>query len=104
MPRRIKRSAQGRRNRKSQRKGIRNLLRKRQATPTIFNHELETLEPRVLLTTLVGGDIFEFKAPDPADPAGEGVTIRVIVTGDTIVELIGADVRLEPDGFGGLRQ
>ena len=104
MPRRIKRSAQQRHNRKSLRKSFRNLLRKRQAVPTIFNHELETLEPRVLLTTLVGGDIFEFKAPDPTDPDGEGVTIRVVITGDTIVELIGADVRLEPDEFGNLRQ
>ncbi|MFG0248126.1 MAG: hypothetical protein ACF8OB_04505 [Phycisphaeraceae bacterium JB051] len=104
MPRRIKRSAQQRHNRKSLRKSFRNLLRKRQAVPTIFNHELETLEPRVLLTTLVGGDIFEFKAPDPSDPDGEGVTIRVVITGDTIVELIGADVRLEPDENGNLRQ
>ncbi|MBL4700290.1 MAG: hypothetical protein JKX85_03445, partial [Phycisphaeraceae bacterium] len=104
MPRRIKRATQKRRHKKSQRRSIRNLFRNRQSVPTIFNHQLETLEPRVLLTTLVGGDIFEFKAPDPASPGGEGTTIRVIINGDTIVELIGADVRLEPDGFGGLTQ
>ena len=59
---------------------------------TLPSHHLEALEPRVLLTTLVGGDIFEFRAPDPNSPDGLGPTIRVVVEGETILELIGADI------------
>lgn len=54
--------------------------------------ELETLEPRVLLTTLFGGDVFEYEDP-------EGNTIRVALEADLpsdlIVELIGSEVDAE---------
>ncbi|MFW6058954.1 MAG: hypothetical protein ACODAQ_02160, partial [Phycisphaeraceae bacterium] len=47
--------------------------------------ELETLEPRVLLTTLFGGEIFEYQD-------AEENTIRVALEGDgLIVELIGGE-------------
>jgi hypothetical protein len=62
------------------------------ASLAIPQYQLEPLEPRVLLTTLVGGDIFEFRASDPNDPNGTGPTIRVVISGDAVVELIGADV------------
>lgn len=46
-------------------------------------HRLETLEQRKLLTTLVGGDTFQF-----IDVHGQ--VVRITVNGDAIVELIGA--------------
>ncbi|MHC4294560.1 MAG: hypothetical protein ACYSTL_03145, partial [Planctomycetota bacterium] len=46
----------------------------------------ETLEDRLLLTTLFGGDVFEFLAP--------GGTVRITLEGDVIAELIGADIAL----------
>lgn len=48
----------------------------------------EALEPRRLLTTLVGGDIFEFTSPDPANPT-QRITNRIILTGNITAELIG---------------
>ncbi|MDP6153689.1 MAG: choice-of-anchor L domain-containing protein, partial [Phycisphaeraceae bacterium] len=62
-----------------------------------YRHLLEPLEQRVLLTTLVGGDAFEFRAPDPTNPDSEGPTVRVVVSGDTIVELISADIDISSD-------
>lgn len=63
------------------------LARRRNANAPIepSQLELESLEPRVLLTTLVGGDIFDY-----IDAAGQHV--RVQVDGDIIAELIGADL------------
>ncbi len=46
-------------------------------------HRLESLEPRKLLTTLVGGDMFMYQDVD-------GQLVVISVTGDAIVELIGA--------------
>lgn len=54
--------------------------------------ELESLEPRVLLTTLYGGDVFEYVAPDPNDPLGPGHTIRVSLQGNIIAEMIAVDL------------
>ncbi|MBN1553168.1 MAG: hypothetical protein JXA11_00365 [Phycisphaerae bacterium] len=51
----------------------------------------EGLEPRLLLTTLVGGDVFEYM-----DAGGE--IVRIALEGDLIVELIAADVYLDPNG------
>lgn len=48
-------------------------------------HQLETLEPRVLLTTLMGGEVFEY-----IDARGQ--TVRVTLEGDIIAELIGGDI------------
>lgn len=53
--------------------------------PMMINHQLEALEPRVLLTTLVGGDIFEYID-------SQGQTVRVVLEGDAIIELIGGDI------------
>lgn len=53
--------------------------------PMMINHQLEALEPRVLLTTLMGGDIFEYID-------SQGQTVRVVVEGDAIIELIGGDI------------
>ncbi|MCX5660249.1 MAG: hypothetical protein NTW19_11075 [Planctomycetota bacterium] len=50
-----------------------------------MGNRLEPLEPRVLLTTLVGGDVYEF-----VDANNQ--TVRVRIEGDAIVELIGASV------------
>jgi len=47
--------------------------------------QLEALEPRILLTTLVGGDVFEYIGAD-------GSTIRIAVTGDTIAELTASEI------------
>lgn len=45
----------------------------------------EGLEPRLLLTTLVGGDVFEYMD-------ASGGIVRVALNGDLIVELIAADI------------
>ncbi|RKY26825.1 MAG: hypothetical protein DRP83_03515, partial [Planctomycetota bacterium] len=45
----------------------------------------EGLEPRLLLTTLVGGDVFEYQ------DANEQI-IRISLGGDVIAEFIGADI------------
>ncbi len=52
----------------------------------------ESLEQRQMLTTLFGGDVFEFTAPNKGthDPT-DYLTVRVSLTGDIIVELIGCD-------------
>ncbi len=47
--------------------------------------QLETLEPRVLLTTLIGGDVFEYIDAD-------GQTVRIATSGDTVAEIIAADI------------
>lgn len=49
-----------------------------------YLHRVELLEPRKLLTTLMGGDVFEF-----IDVNGQ--TVRIGVDGNAIVELIGAN-------------
>ncbi len=49
---------------------------------------LEQLEERRLFTTLVGGDSFEFLAPDPANP-GTLITNRIVLTGNIVAELVG---------------
>ncbi|MBI1337458.1 MAG: hypothetical protein GC164_10905 [Phycisphaera sp.] len=57
------------------------------SNPT-FSHadcQIETLEPRLLLTTLIGGDSFEYVAAN-------GDIIRVTTTGDLIAELIASDI------------
>ncbi|MFN4242099.1 MAG: beta strand repeat-containing protein [Tepidisphaerales bacterium] len=51
----------------------------------------EALEARRLLTTLFGGDIFEFSAPDPANPS-QRVTNRIILSGNITAELIGGSI------------
>lgn len=55
--------------------------------------QLESLEDRLLLTTMFGGDTFEF-----IDATGQ--TIRVALRGDIIAEFIAADVdQSSPDPF-----
>ena len=53
------------------------------AGPPLF----EALEERLLLTTLVGGDVFEF-----LDADGDDLPIRIALEGDIIAEFIGGDV------------
>lgn len=60
-------------------------LQARKASVKRRRLELESLEPRVLLTTLVGGDIFEYID-------ASGTTIRIATTGDLIAEIIAADI------------
>lgn len=57
-----------------------------------FVHRLEPLEQRILLTTLFGSEVFEYRAPVPGDPEGDGPVIRIAVEGDAVVEFIGADI------------
>ena len=52
-----------------------------------LRHAIEFLEPRRLLTTLHGGDTFEWP-----DPNSKTQLDRAVVTGNTTVELIGASV------------
>ncbi|MAE61069.1 MAG: hypothetical protein CMJ49_06900, partial [Planctomycetaceae bacterium] len=54
--------------------------------------ELEYLEPRILLTTLFGGETFTFRAANPSGDDASAPLAQVILSGDIIVELIGADV------------
>lgn len=51
----------------------------------------EILEPRRLLTTLVGGDSFEYSSPDPANPT-QFITQRIVLTGNITAELIGGTI------------
>jgi len=46
----------------------------------------------VLLTTLFGGDVFEFIQADPADPFEPAEIVRVALHGDIVAELVGGDV------------
>jgi len=46
---------------------------------------LEALEPRMLFTTLIGGDVFEYID-------AQGTTVRVATAGNLIVELIAGDI------------
>ncbi len=59
-------------------------------------HQLETLEPRKLLTTLVGGEVFQFR--DANDQL-----VRVYLRGDIVVELIGASTTASTIDLGDLR-
>ncbi len=59
---------------------------------------LESLEPRVLLTTLHGGESFEYHQADPSNPLGLGAQIRVSINGDATVELITADFLTDGTG------
>lgn len=49
------------------------------------SHLLEALEPRVMLTTLVGGDTFHYQDPN-------GQIVQIAIRGDAVVEAIGAEV------------
>src|ERR1041385_6733395 len=74
------------RRRSRSRFSLRNLFRskpRRSARKQPLN--LETLEGRVLLTTLVGGDVFEY-----IDATGK--TIRIATAGDIIAEVVAADI------------
>ncbi|MAE63569.1 MAG: hypothetical protein CMJ18_04805, partial [Phycisphaeraceae bacterium] len=53
---------------------------------------LELLEPRLLLTTLFGGEVFEFRGPDPTNADEEGPRIRIAVEGDATIEIVAADI------------
>ena len=55
-------------------------------------HHLEALEPRILLTTLFGGEVFEYRSPDPLNPEEVGPIVRIMVDGQATLELIAADI------------
>ncbi len=52
----------------------------------------ERLEPRLLLTTLFGGETFEYQSAAPGDLDEAGPIVRVRVDGNATVELLAADV------------
>ena len=54
--------------------------------------QLEHLEPRFLLTTLFGGEVFEFRAPNPLNPSEDGPIIRISIEGGATVELVASDI------------
>ncbi|MDP7692241.1 MAG: hypothetical protein QGG89_10410, partial [Vicinamibacterales bacterium] len=65
------------------------------AVGAVADFRLEPLEQRILLTTIVGGERFEFIAPDPTDPDADLIDqplIGVSVGGDAIIEVIAADI------------
>lgn len=64
---------------------------RRGAGPIESTARAEALEARRLLTTLVGGDIFEFTSPDPANPT-QRITNRIILSGNITAELIGGSI------------
>ncbi|QNN22524.1 hypothetical protein HED60_09650 [Planctomycetales bacterium ZRK34] len=82
-------SRRSRRSR-SERRSHRNRLRAKRAARRKLS--LESLEPRLLLTTLFGGEVFEYVIPDPANPESPGATVRITVEGDTVVEVVGVDI------------
>jgi hypothetical protein len=53
---------------------------------------VESLEGRMLLTTVRGGDTFEFRQTDAGGDADEDDIIRVKLEGNITAELIGAQV------------
>src|SRR5690349_20118959 len=68
--------------------GMRTLFARRRGGKTQFRKNqirmFEALEPRVLLTTMVGGDVFEFID-------GQGQTVHIAVSGDTTAVVLGVD-------------
>ena len=52
----------------------------------------ERLEPRLLLTTLFGGETFEYQSAAPGDLDEAGPIVRGRVDGNATVELLAADV------------
>lgn len=53
---------------------------------------LEALEPRLLLTTLFGGETFTYVAADPENPNEPGQNVAITLEGNIIAEFIAADI------------
>ncbi|MBI1369176.1 MAG: matrixin family metalloprotease [Planctomycetes bacterium] len=76
---------------RSERRAIRNRMRARLAARRRL--QLESLEPRILLTTLFGGEVFEYISANPTNPAAGQATVRVTVEGDnSVVEVVAVDI------------
>lgn len=82
-------SRRSRRNR-NERRSVRDRLRAKRAARRKLR--LESLEPRILLTTLFGGEVFEYITADPLNPGSDGASVRITVDGDAVVEVIGVDI------------
>jgi len=78
------------RRRRNDRRSVRKRLQARRAARRKLN--LETLEPRLLLTTLFGGDVFEYTTANPTDPLNGGGDVRIALEGDIVAEIVAVDI------------